>query len=437
MKNFQPETVVIQLTTQCDFRCDHCMFTCGPAGGQVLDAQTFMACIRGALQAGAGAVSFSGGEPFLHPELLLSGIRYAHDLGLEVQAVTNSGWASTPLHRDRIVAQLARAGLTSLAISYDIFHQPFVDRHTIADLIHRLKEVKIQPIISCVLSACPGNVEVLRFIAGLETPVMFSLLHQMGRAKQLPASYFKLSPKHLEVCRRVNSPIILVDGTLTICCGFSDIAGEGVSIPPAAILGNVHDRDIYSILCETALPLRTVLANYSLNTLFAMSGAVGQGVCLEDFHHPCEICRFLLGNPMFIDCLTSLSRGEVLPITASDGRPGQVDAERWRRLVGKRAGIRTEAELIPDVNIYGWRDQFAGAKGVFDILCLYDADGCIQYNLLGKSLRQALLPSMSGETCILEDPSDVREGDVNQRIEESLRRCLLLRLADMNILRCS
>jgi hypothetical protein len=168
--------------------------------------------------------------------------------------------------------------------------------------------------------------------------------------------------------------------------------------------------------------------------LFALSGAAEQGACFQDFHGLCEVCRFLLSNPVFVDRLETLGRGDTSPPSAGAGCSGQMDADRRRRLVGQRVGMRAEAELIRDVNIYVWSGELGDAKDIFDILCLYDADGIIKYNFLGKSLRQALLPFMSGETCILEDPADVQEGDVNKRIEESVHRWLLLRLADMDIL---
>lgn len=434
LKSVQPARVGVQFTTHCDFTCAHCLVNCGPYGGRSMSAETIIACAEAAREAGASNFVFTGGEPFLHKELLLTCIKHVHGLGLKVQVLTNAGWARDPGRRDRIVDELAMAGLSSLAISYDLFHQPFGDQASIRVLIHKLKKCGIEPLIITVLSSYPSNIEILRFVAALDTPVLIGLLNQMGRAKNLPQNYYMSSPRQVGICKQANAPMVLVDGKVMFCCGFADLAAEGASVPTSAIMGNVHNQEIVSIFRDSALPIRAAFTNYSIDTLFAISGAVEQGARIEDFHSACDICRFLLSNNGFVERLTALGKGQISPDSINTRPSDNMTSGHWQSMFGKQVGISAQAELIQDVRIHGWLGRMGGAEGLFDILCLPDAQGNLEYHLLGKAMRTALLPLMSGKTCLLENPSDIREGNVDKRVEESVYRWMLLRLADLHIL---
>ena len=97
--------------------------------------------------------------------------------------------------------------------------------------------------------------------------------------------------------------------------------------------------------------------------------------------------------------------------------------------------MQSAGELIRDVHLYGWLGHFGGAEGVFDILCLPNTTGTFEYHLTGKELRKVLAPLMSGEMCLIEDPDDVRGDNAEERIDESVRRWMVIRLAQLGILK--
>lgn len=73
-------------------------------------------------------MSFEGGEPMLHPDLVAGWIEHATELGLDAGLVSNGFWA---LDRDRagqVLAKLNKLGLSSLMISCDDYHGEAVER---------------------------------------------------------------------------------------------------------------------------------------------------------------------------------------------------------------------------------------------------------------------------------------------------------------------
>ncbi len=64
----------LQVTgTVCNLACTHCFITCGPKNEShpIMDTAEVLAALERAVQAGVKEVYFTGGEPFLHPDLQL------------------------------------------------------------------------------------------------------------------------------------------------------------------------------------------------------------------------------------------------------------------------------------------------------------------------------------------------------------------------------
>jgi len=431
MKITQPIRIGVQFTTDCDFRCSHCLVNCGPWGGRTMEEGDVRACADGAVKSGAESFVFTGGEPLLHPQLLMDCLAYARDAGLRVQLITNAGWADDPSRRTHTLDELSAVGLSTLAISCDVFHEPFVSRETIGQLVCECRQRKIEPIVLTTLCSDKGNVEILRFIAGLQVPVVLGSLRKAGRGRKLNSDYFLPSSDQVGVCQQARAPIVLVDGTVTFCCGFADLAAEGSAVPNSAILGNIHTRGVLSLLQEAALPVRSAFGTHRIDSLLAASGAREKGIGLEDFDCACDICRYLLSDHLFVERLGALAldSGQAYP-SESDKR----SVQSARRFIGRRLQMVPGGELIRDVRHYGSLGMFSGADGVSDILCLPNCSGNVEFHIIGKELRKVLVPVMSGESCLAEDPDEAAGKDVSGGIEESARRWMIIRLAQLGIL---
>ena len=115
------DTIAVILTNRCLAACAHCYNYSGPKGSRFLDKELIKAFV-GQITEGRRRlrVGFSGGEPFLHPDL--------NEILLECSIAGHSVSCTTGL-KGVSIAQLDNAidnGLKKLAISWDRYHAKFV-----------------------------------------------------------------------------------------------------------------------------------------------------------------------------------------------------------------------------------------------------------------------------------------------------------------------
>jgi hypothetical protein len=91
-----------------------------------LSVETGLRFLEAARDYGIDALAFSGGEPFLYPEFLLTLCRRATQLGFRHDKImTNGVWHRNEAHLKAILEDLAAAGFGGkLGLSVDKFHGP-------------------------------------------------------------------------------------------------------------------------------------------------------------------------------------------------------------------------------------------------------------------------------------------------------------------------
>ena len=119
-----PEDLGIILTYRCPSGCKHCLYNCGP--GRSSEAMS-PELLREALEAitlwpEPPMVHFTGGEPFLHFELLLEGTRIATELGIGCYLETSAAWCTDKDAAVERFAALREAGMDAVLISCSPFH---------------------------------------------------------------------------------------------------------------------------------------------------------------------------------------------------------------------------------------------------------------------------------------------------------------------------
>lgn len=118
---FHPEEVIFAPTGRCNLHCSHCHVSRGPAELNAADAVRFLdTCVEGGIE----RVGFSGGEPFLRPDFLLSVSRAAVDRGLYFdRLMTNGDWWLDEEGLQSSLAALYEAGFDGIiGVSYDSYH---------------------------------------------------------------------------------------------------------------------------------------------------------------------------------------------------------------------------------------------------------------------------------------------------------------------------
>lgn len=106
---------LVQITERCNLHCAHCFVSATQAGSD-MPLATFTSVVLPRLQAArVRRVTLTGGEPFVHPELLGFCRAIAH-AGLPVGLCTNATQAA-----DAAIDELARLGNVHINVSFDGF----------------------------------------------------------------------------------------------------------------------------------------------------------------------------------------------------------------------------------------------------------------------------------------------------------------------------
>lgn len=119
-----PQDLGVILTYRCHSGCAHCLYNCGPRWPN--EAMSFQD-LRQALEAVTlwprpPQVHLTGGEPFLHFDLLLEGARIATELGIVAYVETNGSWCIDEGQAVEKFQALRQAGLQAVLVSCSPFH---------------------------------------------------------------------------------------------------------------------------------------------------------------------------------------------------------------------------------------------------------------------------------------------------------------------------
>ena len=231
-RNAVTTDVVLNLTLRCPLRCSHCCYRSGPKASGVMSTRLMSRTIRSAASLGSvRTVHFSGGEPFLVPDLLISGVRLATRLGLRSAAVTSAYFAGTPGRAKTAIAPVAAAGLRELSVSYDDIHAAFVSPEHVVNAIDCATRFGLDVFVSVTVE--PGSridaAHVRRLLGLAESDesvrVLEVGLNTTGRAADLADEAGRTArasgtAAYRGPCRSVLCTIqVTADGRVLPCCG--------------------------------------------------------------------------------------------------------------------------------------------------------------------------------------------------------------------------
>jgi hypothetical protein len=150
----RPYQLTVLTTSECNAVCDHCSQSSHPSRQERATVEQMRRAIQELHEASPLAtVIFSGGEPTLLGQDLITGIQYANSLGISTRLVTNAHWASTPAAARASLVGLREAGLQQLVMSADDYHLPFVPFENVENGWHASKGLGFQ---SVCIANCSG-----------------------------------------------------------------------------------------------------------------------------------------------------------------------------------------------------------------------------------------------------------------------------------------
>ena len=238
--------MALMVTRRCNMKCGHCSVESGP---DVRGEPTEKELLDRVHQAAAGdvrSINITGGEPMLRPRTVLRLIRAARRLGVATSLTTNGSWGRTAVRAARVVRALRRAGLGSLAVSVDRYHDEFQGPEPAAVIARAAEDVDLPVRISLVMPATEDG--LARLVAPFEglrrTRLRFYGLQAVGRARGLPSE--AMSGAVDGFCAACSVPSVTDDGRLTACNGPAYFA----SARSPLILGSLRKESLPTLLAR-------------------------------------------------------------------------------------------------------------------------------------------------------------------------------------------
>lgn len=159
----KPQTVGINLAARCNAACDHCCVESSPRAQARLNDGLVDKIVDDLINhPDVREVGFTGGEPLLRADRVLSLIRRISDAGMRTNLTTNGFWAVTPEKATVMFENLEVAGLSHLTISYDDFHSPYVAPVRIRNALDASARSGIPTILNMCASRTRDSLSLLR-----------------------------------------------------------------------------------------------------------------------------------------------------------------------------------------------------------------------------------------------------------------------------------
>jgi organic radical activating enzyme len=212
-------TLGIQVTNVCNLSCAHCITDSSPSAVGDLPWPRIEDAVRSAAPY-VDRICVTGGEPTLRLDRTLQVIRLARELGLGTSVVSNGYWARSRAGAERVLRRFADAGLETLAVSFDSFHDRLVDEQSLETLLSAAVgssiEVQVQ---HCGSYEDPAyriaNDLAQRYGARFVTAEVLPF----GRGQALASGSGDLASVPGVACGVAVRPVLTPENELFTCCG--------------------------------------------------------------------------------------------------------------------------------------------------------------------------------------------------------------------------
>ena len=285
------DKLMIILSDICTATCRACYGSCSPRNKNVMDESLMLRAIGQAKESGiAKYIGFSGGEPFLHYDLLKKGLKCAKGCGFLTAVCTNGfwgGWAD-----DEIAKRIGSLPIDSIILSTDGFHEPFVSKAHIGRAMAFAK--KAGTALRLRIGETKGGKSAAEYFNELGpykylTSVTFYPYLNYGRAKELLRDEFYNMVKMDDIRCAADAISIRYDGKVFPCAEF--VAFDG-----AFSIGDLTRQALSEIIKDNLPLLMRLRETGGLRELAAavlprtdIPSVCGSG---------CEVCHRLLGGRM-------------------------------------------------------------------------------------------------------------------------------------------
>ncbi len=310
MTSPRPLNLNLMLTYRCNYRCRHCIADCGPERKETASLDACAGFIDACVAADEVAtVGYTGGEPFLVPELLTDLMRHVHDHhGLPQGLVTNAFWATSPGVARRRLSELKDLGLYMLTVSLDGFHANHGPTGFVRNAVQAGLDLGLFVTVNTVVTRT-GSIskkEAPR-ILGLPGEDSGVIVREFGPIRVGRAARLLADDEFIETdceasfdaaCGFVQTtPSLAPSGDLYACCCFGD--AERGPEERIAHVGNLRDADAGTLLraMRSDLLLCILAEAGPLAVLAELKRRVPGLRARNRYFTTCDVCVDLFLNP--------------------------------------------------------------------------------------------------------------------------------------------
>jgi hypothetical protein len=266
--------VGLLLTERCNIACRHCWFCSGPEKTATMTLDEAEGYVEQASEIPTVEwISFTGGEPFLLPDMLVELVGLASGRGLRTECVTNCFWAENEEDASSRLSELVDAGLHAINISADDFHQEFIPFSHIGNCYRAAKSLGLKIVIMCTTSRSSalkignirerlgnGGIQIIgssRPAGGVTALAVESAFIPAGRGASIPRGEWLVGESSVtgpcgDVLRDIG---VAPGGRVLPCCsaaGLVDYVGLGNANEGSLgeLLEEAGDRRVFKVLFE-------------------------------------------------------------------------------------------------------------------------------------------------------------------------------------------
>jgi MoaA/NifB/PqqE/SkfB family radical SAM enzyme len=371
--NYFPESVVFLLTDRCNAGCSFCGIERSDTYHD-LPLEVIFDCINQSHELGVRRIAFSGGEPFIRYGDMLKCMKYAKSKGLKSIVTTNACYARSEENGLKITKELKEAGLTQIAVSFDIDHLRHVPYSSCLNAIEAAlsNDLKITIITTNIESTKSENELLLQKLAndlgskpdenniwiknGRKIVVQQRFATPLGEARKLDYNEFRLREMEdsLASCE-ADGLTVKSNGDIVPCCNFPAVTND------VYVVGNARNTRLKtaikkideSIIGSLLLPplgldrIKAFLKNSSNHHFRSMASG--------KYASKCEFCSKVLSDPLSRETIVSehYKFSHCKPESFSFKEPGTMAVDNIQVTIGnKKMDLIDYLGAIPTEEFY-------------------------------------------------------------------------------------
>lgn len=300
--------LVVENTTRCNAKCAMCYQSAGPKGSDTWGTQSLTTAEIKRVIAEASTIEtlyprfhLSGGEAFIDIDGCIELFTAAREAGfLDITTTTNAYWANKPDRARMVCERLRAAGVTSMEISWDYWHKPYVPGEAVSNCLEACSEFEIETNLRILCTKSHSYSEALSFLRpealALASRVSGGPVFATGRAaKMIPPEDFHRQNNIEGNCHSVLNLTVNARGNVYPCCAGLDQTDY--------VFGNVREASLDAIAerLNRSPVVRTVVFSgiAALAPLLERSGIdVGR-----EYNGICHMCWRIFSDP---ECVRAL-----------------------------------------------------------------------------------------------------------------------------------